>query len=116
MKSWMTMGLSCLLLGILWATSVSAQAKQLDGHWEGAISQPAGELKIMAEFTTEGDAAKGSFSLPAAAVFQWPLTIVHTSSNVKFRLPNGTLFDGELQGETISGKVPSPTGGYVDPF
>src|SRR5262249_19172133 len=33
-----------------------------------------------------------------------------------FRLPNGTLFDGEFQGDTISGKVPSPTGGHTDPF
>jgi dienelactone hydrolase len=26
------------------------------------------------------------------------------------------LFDGELHGDTISGKVPSPTGGHTDPF
>src|SRR5262249_42350498 len=116
MKGLAMTGLSWLLLGMLWATSVFAQEKQLDGHWEGAINQPAGELKIMADFATEGDAVKGTFSLPVAAVFQWPLRIVRASSNVKFRLPNGTLFDGELQGDTISGKVPSPTGGHTDPF
>ena len=115
MKKLVMIGLLWLLLGMLWATSVCAQEK-LDGHWEGAINQPAGELKIVADFTTKGDVAKGTFSLPAAAIFQWPLSIVHASSNVKFRLPNGTLFDGELQGETISGKVPSPTGGHTDPF
>src|SRR5215475_7269031 len=102
MKRLVMMGLSWLLLSMLWATSVCAQEKQLDGHWEGAITQPAGDVKIMADFTRESDAAKGTFSLPAAAVFQWPLSIVHTSSSVKFRLPNGTLFDGELQGDTIS--------------
>src|SRR4030095_11245035 len=116
MKRFVVMGLSSLLLGMLLLTSVRAQEKQVVGHWEGAIIQPAGEVKIMADFTTEADAAKGTFSLPSAAVFQWPLQIAHASSNVKFRLPNGTLFDGELQGDTISGKVPSPTGSHTDPF
>jgi uncharacterized protein len=116
MKGLAMMVLSWLLLGMLWATSVCAQQNQIDGHWEGAINQPAGELKIMADFTTERQAAKGTFSLPAAAIFQWPLQIVHDSSNVKFRLPNGTLFDGKLEGDTISGKVPSPTGSHIDPF
>src|SRR5215510_10264765 len=116
MKKLVMIGLSPLLLGMLWAISVCAQEKQLDGHWEGAITQPAGDVKIMADFTTESDAAKGTFSLPAAAVFQWPLRISYASSNVKFTLPNGTLFDGELQGDIISGKVPSPTGGHTDPF
>jgi len=116
MNKFVMIGLSWLLLGLLWATSLCTQEKQLDGHWEGAITQPAGDVKILADFRSERDAAKGSFSLPAAAVFQWPLTIVHASSNVKFRLPNGTLFEGELQGDTISGSVPSPTGGHVDKF
>src|SRR5215475_7866023 len=116
MKRFVMMGLSWLLLGMVWATSLCAQKKQLDGHWEGAITQPAGDVKIIADFTTESDTAKGTLSLPAAAVFKWPLKIDHASSNVKFRLPNGTLFDGELQGDTISGKVPSPTGGHTDPF
>jgi hypothetical protein len=40
------MGLRWLLLGMLWATSVCAQEKQLDGHWEGAITQPSGDVKI----------------------------------------------------------------------
>src|SRR5262245_17142359 len=98
MKRLVTMGLPWLLLGMLWAGSVCAQQKGLDGHWEGAITQPAGDVKIMVHFTTESGAAKGTFSLPKAAIFQWPLKIDRASSNVKFRLPNGTLFNGELQG------------------
>jgi len=105
-----------LLFGMLSFTNAFEAAKPLDGHWEGAIKQPAGEVKIMADFTTEGDAVKGTFSLPAAAVFQWPLRIDYSTSNVKFRLPSGTLFTGELQGDTISGKVPSPTSGHIDEF
>ena len=115
MKRLVMIGLLSLLFGIPWATSVCAQEKQLNGHWEGAINQPAGELRMAVDFTTDG-ANKGTFTLPAAAVFNWPLSIVYVAPNLKFRLPTGLLFEGELQGDTISGKVPSPSGGHVDTF
>jgi dienelactone hydrolase len=114
MKTFVVIGLLPVLFAVL-CTSVCAQEKQLNGHWEGAITQPAGELKMSADFTTDGD-IKGSFTLPASAILNWPLKITYTAPNVKFRLPTGVLFDGELQGDTISGKVPSPTGGFVDTF
>ncbi|HSE33294.1 MAG TPA: alpha/beta fold hydrolase [Pyrinomonadaceae bacterium] len=116
MKRLVTIRLFSLLFGILCATSVCAEEKQLNGHWEGAIIQPAGELKIMADFTMQGDTVKGTFNMPEAAVFNWPLSISYTAPNLKFRLPMGILFEGDLQGDTISGKVPSPTGGHVDTF
>jgi dienelactone hydrolase len=109
-------GLFSLLVSVLCVTSVCAQETELKGHWEGAITQPAGELRIVVDFTTESNAVKGAFTLPAAAVFQWPLRISYDSPKVKFRLPMGVLFDGELQGDTISGTVPSPTGGHTDRF
>jgi len=115
MKRFVMIGLFALLFGILSATSVCAQEKQPDGHWEGAIRQPAGELKMAVDFTTDG-ALKGTFTLPAAAALNWPLRITYAAPNVKFRLPTGLLFEGELQADTISGKVPSPTGGHVDTF
>src|SRR5215813_3367966 len=105
-----------LISVVLCATSFGAKASELNGHWEGVIVQPGGDLKIAVDFTTQGNAVKGSFSLPAAAIFQWPLKIDYDFPKVKFRLPMGLLFEGELQGDTISGKVPSPTGGHTDPF
>ena len=109
--------LLALLFGISPIPPSYAGEKQLDGHWEGAITQPAGDLRIVVDFTTQSNTVKGNFTLPAAAVFQWPLRITYDSPRVKFRLPaDGVLFDGELQGDTISGKVPSPTGGHVDTF
>ena len=115
MKKLVMIGLLSLLFSILCATSVWADEKELNGHWEGSINQPAGELKIAIDFTTAG-AIDGSFSLPAAAILNWPLRVAYAAPNVKFRLPTGVLFDGYLQGDTISGKVPSPTGGHVDTF
>ena len=90
--------------------------RPLDGHWAGAIQQPAGELSIVVDITTQDGALKGAFTLPAAAVFEWPLSVQHDSAKVSFGLPTGLSFDGEVQGDTISGKVPSPTGGHLDPF
>lgn len=115
MKKSIMAGLCSLLFSTFAATSLSAFEKQVDGHWEGAITQPTGELKIAVDFATEGT-MKGAFTLPASAVFKWPLRVAYTAPNLKFRLPTGTLFDGELLGDTISGKVPSPTGGHVDSF
>jgi uncharacterized protein len=115
MKRLVMIGLFSLLFGVLWTTSLRAEEKQLNGHWEGGINQPAGELKMAVDFTTDG-AIKGIFTLPAAAILNWPLRVAYAAPNVKFRLPTGVLFDGELQGDTISGKVPSPTGGHVDTF
>ena len=108
-------GLFSLIFGVLCATSLGAKESELSGHWEGAIVQPSGELQIAVDFTTDG-ALKGTFTLPAAAALNWPLRVAYAAPGVKFRLPSGLLFDGELQGDTISGKVPSPTGGHTDPF
>ena len=115
MKRLLMIGLFSLSFVALCATAYGEE-KQLDGHWEGAITQPAGDLRIMVDFTTQTNAVKGIFTLPAAAIFQWPLRIDYDSPKVKFRLPTGLLFDGELQADTISGKVPAPTGGQGDKF
>lgn len=109
-------GLFSLLAGLSGATAAGTRTRVLDGHWEGAIRQPAGEVNITVDLSTGPEAVTGAFTLPAAAVFRWPLKGSHDSSSIKFRLPTGTLFEGHVQGETISGKVPSPTGGHVDPF
>src|SRR5436190_2057283 len=114
-KRLLMIGLFSLIFGVLCATSLGAKETELHGHWEGAITRPAGELKIAVDFTTEG-ALKGTFTLPAAAALNWPLRVAYAAPSVKFRLPTGLLFDGELRGDTISGKVPSPTGGHTDPF
>ena len=114
-KRLITIALCSLIFGVLCVTSVAAQQGELKGHWEGAINQPSGELKMVVDFTTDGT-IKGTFTVPALAAVSWPLRVTYAVPNVKFRLPTGLLFDGELQGDTISGKVPSPTGSQPDTF
>ena len=108
--------LLALAFGAFESAPSAAVSQQLEGHWEGAITQPAGDLKIAVDVIMRGDPVSGTFDLPAAAVFRWPLKITYTSPKVRVRLPNGMGFEGELQGDMISGKMPSPTGGHTDPF
>jgi predicted dienelactone hydrolase len=93
-----------------------ARNGELNGHWEGAITQPSGPLTMAVDFSTKDAGITGAFTLPAVAAFRWPLKITHDASKVTFRLPTGLLFEGELKGDTITGSVPSPTGGHVDKF
>jgi hypothetical protein len=60
------------------------------GHWEGAIIQPSGELKILVDFTTASDTFTGTFDLPDAAVFHWPLKVEYSAPKVRFRLPSSS--------------------------
>jgi hypothetical protein len=115
-KRLIALGLLTLAFGAVRTAASGGRGEQLDGHWEGAITQPAGDLKIAVDLTTRGDAVSGTFDLPAAAVFRWPLKIGYAFPKVTFRLPTGLTFDGELRGDMISGRVPSPTGGHTDPF
>ena len=115
-KRLVTLGLLALGFGAFGAIPSGAGLQQLDGHWDGAITQPAGDVKIAVDFTTQGEAVRGAFDLSAAAVFRWPLKIRYASSKLSFTLPMGLTFEGEVRGDTISGKVPSPTGGHTDSF
>jgi dienelactone hydrolase len=93
-----------------------AQKADLSGYWEGAILQPSGELRFTVNLSTQGANPTGTFSMPAVGAFRWPLKVTSDAAKVGLRLPTGLLFEGELQGNTISGTVPSPTGGHTDTF
>src|SRR5262245_10546494 len=75
---------SLALVGLL--ASVPME-KPLLGHWEGMVSQPGGDLKVMVDFAARNDAVRGTIDLPAVAAFHWPLTVTDASPTVKFRLP-----------------------------
>lgn len=95
--------------------SRSAEAP-LDGHWEGAITQPAGELPLSVDFATQRNSVTGAVTLRDVAAYKWPLKVTDAAPAITFRLPTGLTFKGDRQGDAISGQVPSPTGGHVDSF
>jgi hypothetical protein len=88
-----TAGTLALLLRALLSGSPVARSELL-GHWEGAINQPSGDLTMGVDFSTQGTAATGLFSLSAAGVYQWPLKVTYEAPALRFRLPTGLLFEG----------------------
>ena len=97
-------------------SGVSAQRSELPGHWAGAIHQPGPDLPFAVDFSIQGARATGTFTMSAIGAYQWPLIVTDEFTRVKFRLPTGLLFEGDLQGGAIIGAVPSPTGGHTDIF
>jgi hypothetical protein len=112
----MTLGLVALAFGALGTSRSGAHQEQLDGYWEGAITQLPGDLKMAVDVRTRGGVASGTFDLPAVAAFRWPLKVGYVSPKVSLRLPTGLTFEGGLRGDAISGTVRSPTGGHTDSF
>ena len=95
-KRLVALGLMFLAFGAFGTVSSGAGGQQLEGHWEGAISQPAGDLRIAVDFSMRGDSVSGTFDLPAAAVFRWPLKVGYEAPQLSFTLPMGLSFKGEL--------------------
>lgn len=94
------------LFSILLIHPLYSQQK-IDGSWSGAILIMGTELGIDVKFKTETDSIKGTIDIPEQNAKD--LRLVHISFNspkVYFELPAGTIavFDGELQGDTITGK------------
>jgi len=109
-------GIVASVLGVSCMAGPCRAEGPLAGYWEGAIAQPAGELRMSVDIAGEGDAVKGTFDLPAAAVYHWPLDVSQVSPRVRLKLPTGVVLEGQLRKDSISGTVPSPTGGHTDPF
>lgn len=109
-------GMLAVVFCALLPNSSDAQKSELSGHWEGAIHQPSDDLPFAIDLAMKGTAATGMFSMPALGAYQWPLAVTSDATRVRFRLPMGLLFEGDVQGDTITGKVPSPTGGHTDTF
>jgi pimeloyl-ACP methyl ester carboxylesterase len=103
------------VLGVPGIVLSGGAREPLDGHWEGAITQPAGDLRIAADLRTRGDVVSGTFDAPSVAAFRWPLTISAASPKVSLKIPAGIVFEGELRGDTILGTVRSPAG-HTDRF
>lgn len=103
----LTAGAFLFLLGV---ASVGAQeVPSPEGHWEGAIVVPGGELGINVDLAKDGDTWSGDISIPLQQTEDFPLSnIVVDGSRVTFSMagvPGDPSFDGTISqdGQTISG-------------
>ena len=93
-------------------TATPVARASIDGHWEGVTLYQRGNLITMVDFETGEEGLKGTLDFPD--IGREGLVL----SNVSFEPPEvhfelsdfGTVFDGELEGDTISGEFVDPDG------
>ena len=85
--------------------ALPTDATPLDGQWEGAIDIGGTELGIIVKFDSSTGALTATIDIPQQGAADLPLDRVSLDGDaVHFEIgPVGAVFDGTLDGETISG-------------
>jgi hypothetical protein len=94
--------LLCLLV------SASAQTRDVEGHWKGAMIRDGAELNVSFDFIREANALRASFNSPSQRAIGIPLEkVAYGAPKVHFELVGDEtriVFDGELTANTIKGQ------------
>jgi len=89
--------------------AIAQSAPGASGHWEGSISVPDHELRILVNLAPQKDAWKGTIAIPEQNLKEFPLSSISVANGaVKFAMsgvPGNPVFDGKLaaDGQSISG-------------
>ena len=85
--------------------ALPADATPLDGQWEGAIDIAGTQLGIIVKFDSSTGALAATIDIPQQGAADLPLDRVSLDGDaVHFEIgPVGAVFDGTLDGETVSG-------------
>jgi hypothetical protein len=109
-----TITLAALLLSPL--PLLHAQTVDPAGHYEGAISSPAGETTLQIDLTkTANGGLAGTLTIPAQKLKGFPLTNVSVKgTDVSFDIATsgGGYFRGELTEKSISGEFSMQMGSF----
>lgn len=105
---------SLLVVSLLVVVPATTSAQTVDGHWEGAITLPGGEMPFHVDLSknTRGEPI-ATYSRPDSDLKGLPLTGVKLDGRaISFVLTGNTMFQGVLHadGTTISGDVTAPIG------
>ena len=84
----------------------------IDGHWEGITLYQSGNLITNVDFETDEEGLKGTLDFPEIGKEGLVLSnISFEPPKVRFELSDfNTVFEGELEGDTISGEFVDPDG------
>jgi uncharacterized protein len=87
--------------------TIDSRRTDLEGRWDGAISIMGTQLRIIVDFTREGDGWAGTIDIPQQGAVDIPLhSISFDAPNVQFAMlagPQQAGFDGELTDGSIAG-------------
>lgn len=112
MRHRVLLALPAFLAMALCLSAAPGQAQDMpspEGHWEGAIQVPGGELGVNVDLVQESGTWSGDISIPMQQTEDFPLSdIVVEGSRVTFAMagvPGAPKFDGTISedGQTISG-------------
>src|SRR5215510_388832 len=89
------------------AVSSRAQHMPFDGQWEGTLQREGSEVRVSVRFTSTASGVEGTMTMPTVGMFRQPL------SKISLKLPQlhfeqenlAAIFDGNLQGDQISGNL-----------
>ena len=105
---------SLLVVSLFAVVPATTSAQTVDGHWEGAITLPGGEMPFHVDLSKN---ARGeliaTYSRPDSDLNGLPLTGVKLDGRaISFVLTGNTMFQGVIyaDGTTISGDVTAPIG------
>lgn len=105
---------SLLVVSLFAAVPATTSAQIVDGHWEGAITLPGGEMPFHVDLSKNARGALvATYSRPDSDLKGLPLTGVKLDGrSISFVLTGNTMFRGVLHadGTTISGDVTAPIG------
>lgn len=96
-----------LSLGV--GESAAQDVPSPEGHWEGAIQVPGGELGINVDLMSDGVSWSGDISIPMQQTEDFPLSDIRVEgARVTFAMagvPGDPRFDGTISedGQTIAG-------------
>jgi len=92
----------------------SAQTSGVEGHWNGVMIREGAELNVSFDFTREANAVRASFNSPSQRAIGIPLQkVAYAAPKIHFELVGDetrVVFDGQLNGNTISGQFHEGTG------
>ena len=100
--------IAALMLLFCCCAPMYAAQKSIIGHWEGVMVREGAELPVSFDFTSDAKGLKGSFDSRTWRVIGIPLRKVsYTTPKAHFELAGDattTVFDGELNGDTLTGQ------------
>jgi uncharacterized protein len=106
----MSFRLFVVFIFLLFAGCPAAVVSQspLEGFWEGVMVREGSMLDVSFEFTKDKENLTGNFNAPTMRALKIPLrSVSYAAPKTRFELRGDqttTVFDGEIGGETLSGK------------
>lgn len=92
-----------LLILMLFA-SVTTNAQNIAGTWSGELKVPTAQLKVVFHIKDSGKVLSATTDSPDQHAFGIPITkITFENSKLHMETPNASVYDGELQDDTIKG-------------